>query len=79
MTSELHEYDKDPQPKGILAAELSAIMLRSVVLMAKYGIIRSTVNVGEVKSFVRSWSDQTARWEIFLESGQSDATAATQE
>lgn len=79
MTSELHEYDKDPQPKGILAAELSAIMLRSVVLMAKYGIIRSTVNVGEVKSFVRSWSDRTARWEIFLESGQSDATTATQE
>lgn len=50
MTSELHEYDKDPQPKGIHAAELSAIMLRSVVLMAKYSIIRSTAIVGEVKS-----------------------------
>lgn len=64
MTSELHEYDKDPQPKGIHAAELSAIMLRSVVLMAKYSIIRSTAIVGEVKSkFCEEleWSDGKMR------------------
>lgn len=46
---------KIPRQRKVHAAELSAIVLESVVFMAQCSIMRTTVNVSEVESFVRTW------------------------
>lgn len=45
---------KIPRQRKVHAAELSAIALASLVLTVKCSIMRTTVNVSEVESFVRT-------------------------